>query len=171
METISLIGSTGSIGEQTLDVCRKHNIKIKALAAGSSVKRLAEQAHEFKPEYICIFDESKYSELKALTADIDVEIGCGMEGLCQAAVIEADKFVNSVVGMVGLLPTLKAIEAGRDIALANKETLVAGGELVMKAAAEKGVKIYPIDSEHSAIFQCLQGNDRKELRKIILTAS
>lgn len=171
METISLIGSTGSIGEQTLDVCRKHNIKIKALAAGSSVKRLAEQAHEFKPEYICIFDESKYSELKALTADIDVEIGCGMEGLCRAAVIEADKFVNSVVGMVGLLPTLKAIEAGRDIALANKETLVAGGELVMKAAAEKGVKIYPIDSEHSAIFQCLQGNDRKELRKIILTAS
>lgn len=171
METISLIGSTGSIGEQTLDVCRKHNIKIKALAAGSSVKRLAEQAHEFKPEYICIFDESKYSELKALTADIDVEIGCGMEGLCQAAVIEADKFVNSVVGMVGLLPTLKAIEAGRDIALANKETLVAGGELVMKAAAENGVKIYPIDSEHSAIFQCLQGNDRKELRKIILTAS
>lgn len=171
METISLIGSTGSIGEQTLDVCRKHKIKIKALAAGSSVKRLAEQAHEFKPEYICIFDESKYSELKALTADIDVKIGCGMEGLCQAAVIEADKFVNSVVGMVGLLPTLKAIEAGRDIALANKETLVAGGELVMKAAAEKGVKIYPIDSEHSAIFQCLQGNDRKELRKIILTAS
>ena len=171
METISLIGSTGSIGEQTLDVCRKHNIKIKALAAGSSVKRLAEQAHEFKPEYICIFDESKYSELKALTADIDVEIGCGMEGLCQAAFIEADKFVNSVVGMVGLLPTLKAIEAGRDIALANKETLVAGGELVMKAAADKGVKIYPIDSEHSAIFQCLQGNDRKELRKIILTAS
>ena len=171
METISLIGSTGSIGEQTLDVCRKHNIKIKALAAGSSVKRLAEQAHEFKPEYICIFDESKYSELKTLTADIDVEIGCGMEGLCKAAVIEADKFVNSVVGMVGLLPTLKAIEAGRDIALANKETLVAGGELVMKAAAEKGVKIYPIDSEHSAIFQCLQGNDRKELRKIILTAS
>lgn len=171
METISLIGSTGSIGEQTLDVCRKHNIKIKALAAGSSVKRLAEQAHEFKPEYICIFDESKFSELKALTADIDVEIGCGMEGLCQAVVIEADKFVNSVVGMVGLLPTLKAIEAGRDIALANKETLVAGGELVMKAAYEKGARIYPIDSEHSAIFQCLQGNDRKELRKIILTAS
>lgn len=171
METISLIGSTGSIGEQTLDVCRKHNIKVKALAAGSSVKRLAEQAHEFKPEYICIFDERKYSELKTLTADIDVEIGCGTEGLCQTAVTEADKFVNSVVGMVGLLPTLKAIEAGRDIALANKETLVAGGELVMKAAAEKGVKIYPIDSEHSAIFQCLQGNDRKELRKIILTAS
>ena len=171
METISLIGSTGSIGEQTLDVCRKHNIKIKALAAGSSVKCLAEQADEFKPEYICIFDESKFSELKALTADIDVEIGCGMEGLCRAAVIEADKFVNSVVGMVGLLPTLKAIEAGRDIALANKETLVAGGELVMKAASEKGAKIYPIDSERSAIFQCPQGNDRKELRKIILTAS
>lgn len=171
METISLIGSTGSIGEQTLDVCRKHNIKVKALAAGTNVKRLAEQAHEFRPEYVCIFDENKYAELKELTSDIDIEIGCGMEGLCRAAVTKADKFVNSVVGMVGLLPTLKAIEAGRDIALANKETLVAGGELVMKLAAEKGVKIYPIDSEHSAIFQCLQGNDRKQLHKIILTAS
>lgn len=171
MKTVSLIGSTGSIGEQTLDVCRKHNIKVNALAAGSNVKRLAEQAHEFRPEYICIFDENKYSELKELTDDIKVEIGCGTEGLCRAAVIEADILVNSVVGMVGLLPTLKAIEAGRDIALANKETLVAGGELVMKSAAEKGVKIYPVDSEHSAIFQCLQGNDRKELRKIILTAS
>ncbi|MGN1304189.1 MAG: 1-deoxy-D-xylulose-5-phosphate reductoisomerase [Oscillospiraceae bacterium] len=171
MKTVSLIGSTGSIGEQTLDVCRKHNIKVKALAAGSNVKRLAEQAHEFRPEYICIFDENKYSELKKLTDDIMIEIGCGIEGLCRSAVIEADILVNSVVGMVGLLPTLKAIEAGRDIALANKETLVAGGELVMKSAAEKGVKIYPVDSEHSAIFQCLQGNDQKELRKIILTAS
>lgn len=171
MKTISLIGSTGSIGEQTLDVCRKHGIKVKALAAGSSIKRLAEQAKEFKPEYICIFDESKYSELKELISDLGVEIGCGMDGLCHAAQINADIFVNSVVGMVGLLPTLKAIEAGRDIALANKETLVAGGELVMRSAAEKGVKIYPIDSEHSAIFQCLQGNDRKELYKIILTAS
>lgn len=172
MKTISLIGSTGSIGEQTLDVCRKHNIKVKALAARSSVKRLAEQAHEFKPDYVCIFDETKYSELKGLLSDTDIEIGCGMDGLCRAAFIEnIDLFVNSVIGMVGLLPTLKAIEAGRDIALANKETLVAGGELVMKLAAEKGVKIYPIDSEHSAIFQCLQGNDRKALRKIILTAS
>lgn len=172
MKTISLIGSTGSIGEQTLDVCRKHNIKVKALAAGSSVKRLAEQVHEFLPDYVCIYDETKYSELKELLSDTDIEIGCGMDGLCRAAVIEnIDLFVNSVVGMVGLLPTLKAIEAGRDIALANKETLVAGGELVMSSAAEKGVKIYPIDSEHSAIFQCLQGNDIKTLRKIILTAS
>lgn len=172
MKTISLIGSTGSIGEQTLDVCRKHNIKVKALAARSSVKRLAEQVHEFMPDYVCIYDETKYSELKEQLSDTDIEIGCGMDGLCRAAVIEeTDLFVNSVVGMVGLLPTLKAIEAGRDIALANKETLVAGGELVMKSAAEKGVKIYPIDSEHSAIFQCLQGNDRKSLRKIILTAS
>ncbi|MGN0602786.1 MAG: 1-deoxy-D-xylulose-5-phosphate reductoisomerase [Oscillospiraceae bacterium] len=172
MKTISLIGSTGSIGEQTLDVCRKHNINVKALAARSSVKRLAEQVHEFMPDYVCIYDETKYSELKEQLSDTDIEIGCGMDGLCRAAIIEeTDLFVNSVVGMVGLLPTLKAIEAGRDIALANKETLVAGGELVMKLAAEKGVKIYPIDSEHSAIFQCLQGNDRKALRKIILTAS
>ncbi|MGN1135819.1 MAG: 1-deoxy-D-xylulose-5-phosphate reductoisomerase [Oscillospiraceae bacterium] len=172
MKTISLIGSTGSIGEQTLDVCRKHNIKVKALAARSSVKRLAEQAHEFKPDFVCIFDEMNYSELKELLSDTDIEIGCGIDGLCRAAAIEnIDLFVNSVVGMVGLLPTLTAIEAGRDIALANKETLVAGGELVMRSAAEKGVKIYPIDSEHSAIFQCLQGNDIKTLRKIILTAS
>lgn len=172
MKTISLIGSTGSIGEQTLDVCRKHNIKVKALAARSSVKRLAEQVHEFMPDYVCIYDETKYSELKEQLSDTDIEIGCGMDGLCRAAIIEeTDLFVNSVVGMVGLLPTLKAIESGRDIALANKETLVAGGELVMKLAEEKSVKIYPIDSEHSAIFQCLQGNDRKALRKIILTAS
>lgn len=171
MKTISLIGSTGSIGEQTLDVCRKHNIKVSSLAAKSNVKRLAQQVHEFKPDYVCIFDESKYLELKELLSDVKTEIGCKMEGLCCAAVTDSDLFVNAVVGMVGLLPTLKAIEAGRDIVLANKETLVAGGELVMRSAAEKGVSIYPIDSEHSAVFQCLQGNDRKQLRRIILTAS
>ncbi len=171
MKTISLIGSTGSIGRQTLEVCRKHNIKVAALAAKSNTEHLAAQVREFKPKLICIYDEDKYIELKKLVSDIDVEVVCGIEGLCQVAVKEADLFVNSVVGMVGLLPTLRAIEAGRDIALANKETLVAGGEIVMKSAAEKGVSIYPIDSEHSAIFQCLQGNDKKQLRKIILTAS
>ena len=172
MKTISLIGSTGSIGTQTLEVCKKHNIRVKALAAKRNVTLLAEQAHKFNAEYVCVFDEEKYDELKKLMSDTDAEVLCGMDGLCKAAQLDGiDLFVNSVVGMVGLLPTLKAIEAGIDVALANKETLVAGGELVMKSAAEKRVKIYPIDSEHSAIFQCLQGNDPKQLHKIILTAS
>ena len=172
MKTISLIGSTGSIGTQTLEVCKKHNIRVKALAAKRNVTLLAEQAHKFNAEYVCVFDEKKYDELKKLMSDTDAEVLCGMDGLCKAAQLDGiDLFVNSVVGMVGLLPTLKAIEAGIDVALANKETLVAGGELVMRSAAEKRVKIYPIDSEHSAIFQCLQGNDPKQLHKIILTAS
>ena len=172
MKTISLIGSTGSIGTQTLEVCEKHNIRVKALAAKRNVALLAEQAHKFNVEYVCVFDEEKYDELKKLMSDTDAEVLCGMDGLCKAAQLDGiDLFVNSVVGMVGLLPTLKAIEAGIDVALANKETLVAGGELVMRSAAEKRVKIYPIDSEHSAIFQCLQGNDPKQLHKIILTAS
>ncbi len=172
MKTISLIGSTGSIGTQTLEVCKKHNIRVKALAAKRNVTLLAEQAHKFNAEYVCVFDEKKYDELKKLMSDTDAEVLCGMDGLCKAAQLDGiDLFVNSVVGMVGLLPTLKAIEAGIDVALANKETLVAGGELVMRSADEKRVKIYPIDSEHSAIFQCLQGNDPKQLHKIILTAS
>lgn len=172
MKTISLIGSTGSIGTQTLDVCMKHNIKVKALAAKRSVRLLAEQAHKFNAEIVCVFDEDKYNELCGLMTDTDAEVLCGMDGLCKVAELDGiDLFVNSVVGMVGLLPTLKAIEKGRDIALANKETLVAGGIIVMQKAEEKGVKIYPIDSEHSAIFQCLQGNDKKQLNKIILTAS
>lgn len=171
MKTISLIGSTGSIGMQTLDVCRRHNIKVRALAAHSSVRLLAEQAREFDAECVCVYNEKLYGELKAALADTDVKILCGMEGLCEIAAMEADLFVNAVVGMVGLLPTLTAIEHGRDIALANKETLVAGGRLVMSAAERKGVKLYPIDSEHSAIFQCLQGNKREQLNKIILTAS
>ena len=171
MKTISLIGSTGSIGLQTLDVCRKHNIKVAALAANSSVKLLEEQAREFKPKLVCVYDEKLYSDLRDRLSDTSVKVLCGMEGLCEIAAIEADLFVNSVVGMVGLLPTLTAIEHGRDIALANKETLVAGGHLVMAAAERKGVKLYPIDSEHSAIFQCLQGNKREQLNKIILTAS
>ena len=171
MKTISLIGSTGSIGLQTLDVCRKHNIKVAALAANSSVKLLEEQAREFKPKLVCVYEEKLYSDLLDRLSDTSVKVLCGMEGLCEIAAMEADLFVNSVVGMVGLLPTLTAIEHGRNIALANKETLVAGGHLVMAAAERKGVKLYPIDSEHSAIFQCLQGNKREQLNKIILTAS
>lgn len=171
-KTVSILGSTGSIGTQALEVCEKHGLKITALAANSSVRLLAEQARKFSPEYVCIFNEEKYADLCAELAGTDVKILSGMEGLCEiAALPQTDIVLNSVVGMVGLLPTLTAIDAGKDIALANKETLVAGGELVMSAAAAKGVKIYPVDSEHSAIFQCLQGNKRSQLSKVILTAS
>ena len=169
---VSILGSTGSIGTQSLEVCEKHGLKVVALAAHSSIEALEQQIRKYHPKYACIYNDEKYAELKRRISDVDVELLCGMEGLCRLASLEeADIILNSVVGMVGLLPTLTAIEAGKDIALANKETLVAGGELVMSAAAKKGVNIYPVDSEHSAIFQCLQGNKREQLSKIILTAS
>lgn len=172
MKRISLIGSTGSIGLQALDVARAHNLKIEAIAANRNIKLLEQQAREFSPKLVCVFDEAQYTELKDNLKDTACTVLTGMEGLCQIASMSGvDVFLNSVVGMVGLLPTLTAIEAGTDIALANKETLVAGGNLVMKAAKEKNVRIFPVDSEHSAIFQCLQGNTRKQLNKVILTAS
>ncbi len=172
MKTITLLGSTGSIGTQTIDVCRRYGIRIKALAALKNTSLLAEQAREFGAETVCIYDKNKYSEMKTLLADTDINVLCGMDGLVDIAEMNGvDIMVNSVVGMVGLIPTLKAISHGTDIALANKETLVAGGALVMPLAAEKGVNIYPVDSEHSAIFQCLQGNKRSQLKSIILTAS
>jgi 1-deoxy-D-xylulose-5-phosphate reductoisomerase len=169
---ISILGSTGSIGTQALDVAKAHDMKIHALAANRNVDLLEKQTREYRPKTVCIFAEEKYKELKERLSDLDVQVLCGMDGLCEiAADRHADILLNSVVGMVGLLPTLTAISAGLDIALANKETLVAGGSLVMERAAKKGVSIYPVDSEHSAIFQCLQGNQRAQLRKIILTAS
>lgn len=171
MQTVTILGSTGSIGTQALEVAEKHNIKVRALAAHSNIELLAEQAKRYKAEYVCIFDESKTNALSQLLRDTQVKVLSGAEGLKRTARLKADKMLNSVVGMVGLEPTLDAIEAGNDIALANKETLVAGGELVMRTVAEKGVKIYPVDSEHSAIFQCLQGNKSSQLKKIILTAS
>ncbi len=171
-KTISVLGSTGSIGTQALEVAEKHNFKISALAAHSNTGLLEQQVRKFRPETVCIYNENKYSELKEKLSDMPVKILCGMEGLCEIAEMEqTDIVLNSVVGMVGLLPTLTAINAGKDVALANKETLVAGGSLVMSLAAEKDVNIYPVDSEHSAIFQCLQGNKRSQLNKIILTAS
>lgn len=171
-KTISVLGSTGSIGTQALEVAEKHDFKISALAAHSSTGLLEQQVRKFRPETVCIYNEDKYSELKEKLSDMPVKILCGMEGLCEIAEMEqTDIVLNSVVGMVGLLPTLTAINAGKDVALANKETLVAGGSLVMSLAAEKDVNIYPVDSEHSAIFQCLQGNKRSQLNKIILTAS
>ncbi|MGN0621449.1 MAG: 1-deoxy-D-xylulose-5-phosphate reductoisomerase [Porcipelethomonas sp.] len=172
VKNISILGSTGSIGTQALEVAKMHGIKVRALAANRNAEMLAKQCIEFGAETACIFDSSHYNELKSLLSGKEIKIITGMEGLCEiASDSENDILLNSVVGMVGLLPTLTAIENGTDIALANKETLVAGGNLVMKLAAEKGVNIYPVDSEHSAIFQCLQGNKRSQLKKIILTAS
>lgn len=172
MKRVAILGSTGSIGTQALEVVQKHGMQVTALAAHSNVKLLAEQAKQFHPSCVCIYNEEKAETLAELLAGEPIEICTGMEGLCKiASSRDADILLNSVVGMVGLLPTLKAIEAGTDIALANKETLVAGGSLVMQAAKEKGVMIYPVDSEHSAIFQSLQGNSMNRIRKIILTAS
>lgn len=172
MKRVSILGSTGSIGTQSIEVCEKHGLEIIALAAHSSIDMLEEQARKFCPKYVGIYNEEKYTELKSRLADTDITVLCGMEGLCHIASLEENDIVlNSVVGMVGLLPTLTAINAGKDIALANKETLVAGGALVTSIAKEKGVKIYPVDSEHSAIFQCLQGNNPEQVNKIILTAS
>lgn len=172
MKTVSILGSTGSIGKQTLVVCKMHNIKVKALAAHSNITLLAEQAREFDVKTVCIYNELMYNELKQLLIDTDINILVGIDGLCEiASDKEIDILVNAVVGMIGLLPTLTAIENNIDIALANKETLVAGGNLVMSQAKKHGVAIYPVDSEHSAIFQCLQGCKAEYLNKIILTAS
>lgn len=172
IKTVSILGSTGSIGTQSLEVCEKHGIKVTALAAHSSIDMLEQQARKFMPSKVCIYRDDKYSELKERLADTDIKVLSGMDGLCEIAVMEeSDIVLNSVVGMVGLLPTLTAMEAGKNVALANKETLVAGGNIVTELAKKKGVTIYPIDSEHSAVFQCLQGNKREQLSKMILTAS
>ncbi|MDE5772397.1 MAG: 1-deoxy-D-xylulose-5-phosphate reductoisomerase [Ruminococcus sp.] len=171
-KTVSVLGSTGSIGTQSLEVCEKHGFRVCGLSANNNTDLLEKQTRKFCPEYVCIYNEEKYAELKNRLSDTDVKILCGIDGLCEIASLEQNDIVlNSVVGMVGLLPTLTAINAGKDVALANKETLVAGGELVMSSAKKKNVNIYPVDSEHSAIFQCLQGNKREQLSKIILTAS
>ena len=170
---ISILGSTGSIGTQSLEVAKAHDMQVHALAANRNITLLEQQTREYHPKKVCIFEESQYQELKQRLADLPVQVLCGMDGLCDiAADKNADILINSVVGMVGLLPTLTAISAGMDVALANKETLVAGGSLVMEQAARKGVHIYPVDSEHSAIFQCLQDqHSAKRLEKILLTAS
>lgn len=173
MKTISVLGSTGSIGTQTLEVCKALGIKPVALAAHSNVKLLEEQVREWRPQIAAVYNEDAAKLLRINLADTDVRVLSGMDGLIEAACAdEVDITLTSVVGMVGLLPTLAAIESGKDIALANKETLVCAGELVMKRAEEKGVKILPVDSEHSAIFQCLESAyDKKEVHELILTAS
>lgn len=172
-ENLSILGSTGSIGKQSLDVCRKCGYGVKALTAFSSVDEIEKQAREFKPEKVALVDEKAAADLKIKLADTDIKVLGGMDGVCECAEIQsADTVLNSVVGMAGLKPTLTAIYAEKKIALANKETLVAGGQLVMSEAKKHGVEILPVDSEHSAIFQCLQGKPtNKALKKIILTAS
>ena len=173
VKSITLLGSTGSIGTQTLDICRKYNIAVNVLTANKNITLLEKQVREFKPELVCVYDEEFAQKFKTAVSDLDVKIVSGVDGLCEAAVFEkSDIVVTAVVGMVGLKPTLAAINAGKDIALANKETLVAGGDLVIPAAKAKGVKILPVDSEHSAIFQSLNAAPpSQKLYKIILTAS
>lgn len=169
---ISIIGSTGSIGTQTLEVARKLDLNITALSAHSSIEMLEEQIREFRPNIAAVFDEVKAKELKLNIADTSTKVLSGMDGMLEICRDDSDLLVNAVVGMVGLAPTLEAIKAKKDIAFANKETLVAGGELVMNAVKENGVKLLPVDSEHSAIFQCLQAAPpEKALKKILLTAS
>lgn len=171
MKNIVILGSTGSIGTQTLDVCRMHGFGVRALSAGSNTELLEKQAREFHPEYVCIFNENAFSDMKQRLSDTNFKVLCGMEGLCELARLDCDIVVNSVVGMVGLVPTLEAAKAGNDIALANKETLVAGGRLVTDCIKQNNVQLHPIDSEHSAIFQCLIGAGENRPSKILLTAS
>lgn len=172
-KNISLLGSTGSIGTQSLDVAKMHGYNIKCLSANSRVDIIEQQVRQFKPELVCMMNEQAASELKTRIADTSTRVSSGMQGLIECATYEgADTVLNSVVGMVGLQPTLEAIKAKKTIALANKETLVAGGHLVTNLAKENGVSILPVDSEHSAIFQAMQGAPNKQsIKKIILTAS
>ncbi len=175
MKHISILGSTGSIGTQTLDVVRKNqDIKVEALAAGRNIRLLLEQIKEFEPKLVCVYDKEKAKELKDLLQkeSISTEVTSGMEGLFACATIEkAEIVVTAFVGMIGIRPTIEAIKAGKDIALANNETLVTAGHLIMPLAKEKQVSILPVDSEHSAIFQSLQGNAGNKIHKILLTAS
>ncbi len=172
VKRITILGSTGSIGTQTLEVVREYpEIKVAAITANSNIKLLEAQAREFSPELVCVMDEKKAAELKIKLADTDIKVLGGRESLVTAATWKsADTIVTAVVGISGLRPTIEAIKAGKNIALANKETLVTGGHIVMKLAEEYGVKILPVDSEHSAIFQSLNGR-YKEIKNIILTAS
>lgn len=180
MKNISIIGSTGSIGTQALDIVRANgDINVVALACGKNIELIEKQAREFSPELVSVMSEEDASTLRVKLSDIGIKVVSGMEGLCEVAAYDkADMVLTAIVGMIGVEPTLAAIEAGKDIALANKETLVTAGHLVMKRAAEKGVKILPVDSEHSAIFQSLQGNRRacqgaydNKVSRILLTAS
>lgn len=173
VNTISLLGSTGSIGRQTLDVCREQGVRVVALTARSSIDLLEQQAREFRPRLVAVYDLEPALELAKRLAGLDIEVVYGLDGLRRAASWpESEAVVTAVVGMAALWPTMAAIEAGKRVAFANKETLVCAGELVMDAARQFGAEIIPVDSEHSAIFQCLQGSrDREEIKRLILTCS
>ncbi|MCR4806181.1 MAG: 1-deoxy-D-xylulose-5-phosphate reductoisomerase [Lachnospiraceae bacterium] len=174
MKKISVLGSTGSIGTQTMDIVRDNpgKLGIAALAAGSNIDLLEKQIREFKPAMAAIYDEDKYTALKERVSDLDVRISAGMEGIIEAATLEdAECVVTSMVGMIGIRPTIAAINAGKDIALANKETLVCAGHIIMPLAEKNSVRILPVDSEHSAIFQSMNGENKKRIEKILLTAS
>lgn len=172
-KNIAILGSTGSIGTQTLEVVRSNpELKVVALAAGYSVEKLEAQVREFRPKVVGMWSEQAAADLKTRLADLDVKVVAGMEGLLEIAVLpDSQVLVTAIVGMIGIRPTIAAINAGKDIALANKETLVTAGHLIMPLAREKGVAILPVDSEHSAIFQSLNGEPRNRIEKILLTAS
>lgn len=173
MKTIAVLGSTGSIGTQTLEVVRENNdLQVAALAAGSNIVLLEKQIREFKPKAAAVWDEKSASELRESVKDLDVKVVSGMEGLIEISTLpEVEILVTAIVGMIGILPTIEAIKAKKDIALANKETLVTAGHIIMPLAEEQGVRIVPVDSEHSAIFQSLNGENPKRIGKILLTAS
>ena len=174
MKKIVLLGSTGSIGTQTLDIIRNYKDRLDciAVAAMKSVSKIEEQVREFCPDYAVMYDPRAAEELKGKIKDTKTKVLSGMDGLTEIATLpEADTVVGAIVGMIGIRPTLAAIRAGKDIALANKETLVTAGHIIMKEAAEAGVKILPVDSEHSAIFQSMQGEEHEKIEKILLTAS
>ena len=173
MKKIAILGSTGSIGTQTLEVARNNgDLEIVSLAAGSNVKKLEEQIREFHPRLVAVWTEEKAKELRDAVKDLDVKVVSGMDGLIEICTLpEAEIVVTAIVGMIGIVPTIAAMKAGKDIALANKETLVTAGHIIIPLAKEASVQILPVDSEHSAIFQCLHGENRSQLKKILLTAS
>lgn len=173
MKKIAILGSTGSIGTQTLDVVRANgDIQVVGLGAGSNVDLMEQQIREFHPKFAAMESEEKASELRMRIRDLDVMVSCGMEGMLELACLpESEILVTAIVGMIGIRPTIAAMKAGKDIALANKETLVTAGHLIMPLSKECGVRILPVDSEHSAIFQCLNGENKKEIDKLLITAS
>ena len=169
---IDLLGSTGSIGKQAIDVARKQGVKISSVCANKNYKTVEEQAREFKPAFCAMFDYEAAKELKQVLADTDIKVFCGEDGICEMiARSDADVSLNAIIGEAGLLPTLEVINQKRSLALANKESLVVAGDIVMQAATDSGVKITPVDSEHCAIHQCLRSGKPQEVKKLIITAS
>ena len=172
-KTIAILGSTGSIGTQTLEVVRENkDIRVAGLSAGSNITLLEKQIREFHPSLAAVWDEEQAKILAGRVSDLEVKVVSGMDGLLELAQMEESQIlVTAIVGMIGIRPTIAAIQAGKDIALANKETLVTAGHLIMPMAREKGVQILPVDSEHSAIFQAIHGEDKREIHKLLITAS